>query len=129
MAKPGGSSTRARPLVAAGLSFLKANRALFKIGRLERELQHARSEADRGGMTHLRYRRAAWQHGVTDVTASLDPACEPGTLDESWSDVFAAMIDRDDWLIGEEFRNGCVRPRTNPTKLTAHSQDSTPGNA
>ncbi len=43
-----------------------------------------------------------WQHAVTWFTASLPAACQPGALDESLSDVFAAMVDRDDWLIGED---------------------------
>jgi Zn-dependent metalloprotease len=41
-------------------------------------------------------------HGLTDNTAGLIYEAQSGALNESYSDVFAAMIDRDDWTIGEE---------------------------
>jgi len=41
-------------------------------------------------------------HGVTSATANLVYAAEPGALNESYSDVFAKMVDwsEDDWDIG-----------------------------
>lgn len=41
-------------------------------------------------------------HGLTEFSAGLDYYSEPGALNESFSDVFGAMLDRDDWLEGEE---------------------------
>lgn len=43
-------------------------------------------------------------HGVTEHTANLIYTFESGALNESYSDVFGAMVDRDDWLMGEEIR-------------------------
>ncbi|MGE5264531.1 MAG: M4 family metallopeptidase [Acidobacteriota bacterium] len=40
-------------------------------------------------------------HGVTDGTAGLIYAGQSGALNESYSDIFAAMIDRGNWTIGE----------------------------
>ncbi len=41
-------------------------------------------------------------HGVTDATANLIYQGQSGALNESYSDVFAAFIDRANWTIGEE---------------------------
>jgi Zn-dependent metalloprotease len=41
-------------------------------------------------------------HGLTDNTAGLVYQGQSGALNESYSDVFAAMIDRKDWTIGED---------------------------
>jgi len=41
-------------------------------------------------------------HGVIDATAQLIYEGQSGALNESYADVFAVMIDRDDWLIGED---------------------------
>jgi Zn-dependent metalloprotease len=41
-------------------------------------------------------------HGVIDSTAQLVYEGQSGALNESYADIFAAMIDRDDWTIGEE---------------------------
>jgi bacillolysin len=41
-------------------------------------------------------------HGVTDYTANLIYQDQSGALNESMSDFFAAMVDRNNWLIGED---------------------------
>ncbi len=41
-------------------------------------------------------------HGVTQYSAGLIYQFQSGALNESFSDVFGAMVDRDDWLLGEE---------------------------
>ena len=41
-------------------------------------------------------------HAVTERTAGLVYNREPGALNESVSDIFAAMVDRDDWSVGEK---------------------------
>jgi len=41
-------------------------------------------------------------HGVTSATAALIYRYQSGALSESMSDVLAAMLDRDDWTIGED---------------------------
>lgn len=41
-------------------------------------------------------------HGITDNTAQLIYESQSGALNESYSDIFGAMIDRDNWTIGEQ---------------------------
>lgn len=41
-------------------------------------------------------------HGVVEKTANLVYQNESGALNESFADIFGAMIDSDDWLIGED---------------------------
>ncbi len=41
-------------------------------------------------------------HAVTDSTADLVYQNESGALNESMSDIFGAMVDSDDWLMGED---------------------------
>lgn len=41
-------------------------------------------------------------HAITENTAGLQYYNESGALNESISDIFAVMVDSDDWLIGEE---------------------------
>jgi len=40
-------------------------------------------------------------HAVTERTAGLVYNREPGALNESVSDIFAVMVDRDDWWVGD----------------------------
>lgn len=49
-------------------------------------------------------------HGVVESTANLVYQYQSGALNESFADFFAAMIDRDDWVMGEDvfLRNGGV---------------------
>ncbi len=59
-------------------------------------------------------------HGVIENTANLDYEGESGALNESFADVFGALIDRDDWKIGEDvvrtsvFPSGALRDLQNP---------------
>ena len=41
-------------------------------------------------------------HGVVEYTAGLRYHNQSGALNESFADLFGAMVDRDDWLIGED---------------------------
>jgi Zn-dependent metalloprotease len=41
-------------------------------------------------------------HAVTEHSANLEYRWQSGALNESFSDVFGAMVDRDDWLMGED---------------------------
>ncbi len=49
-------------------------------------------------------------HGVVQSTANLVYQGEAGALNESFADIFGAMIDREDWQIGEEVANPAVFP-------------------
>ena len=49
-------------------------------------------------------------HGVVQSTANLQYQGESGALNESFADIFGAMIDRDDWLIGEDVVNTSAFP-------------------
>ncbi|NNK89804.1 MAG: peptidase M4 family protein, partial [Saprospiraceae bacterium] len=59
-------------------------------------------------------------HGVVQTTANLEYYGEPGAMNESFADIFGAMIDRDDWLIGEDvvrpgvFASGALRSMSDP---------------
>lgn len=59
-------------------------------------------------------------HGVIQNTANLTYQNESGAINESFADVFGAMIDREDWLIGEDvvnpniFRGGALRSMSDP---------------
>jgi serine protease len=43
-----------------------------------------------------------WTHAVTEHSAALEYRWQSGALNESFSDIFGAMVDRDDWLMGED---------------------------
>ncbi len=62
-------------------------------------------------------------HGVVQNTANLVYQNEPGALNESFADVFGAMIDREDWQIGEDV----VRTSAFPTGALRDMQDPTQG--
>ncbi len=57
-------------------------------------------------------------HGITEYTANLIYQDQSGALNESMSDFFAAMVDRDDWLMGEDImlpgRGTALRDLSNP---------------
>ncbi len=59
-------------------------------------------------------------HGVVQSTANLEYQGQSGALNESFADIFGAMIDRDDWKVGEDvcrpgaFTTGALRDLSNP---------------
>ncbi len=59
-------------------------------------------------------------HGVIEHTANLEYQYQSGALNESFADIFAAMIDRNDWDIGEDivksnvFPSGAMRSLSDP---------------
>lgn len=59
-------------------------------------------------------------HGVIQNTANLEYQGESGALNESFADVFAVLIDRDDWTLAEDivrpgvFPGGAMRNMQNP---------------
>jgi bacillolysin len=59
-------------------------------------------------------------HGVVQSTANLEYEGESGALNESFADIFGAMIDRDDWRVGEDvvlpsaFPSGALRSLEDP---------------
>lgn len=61
-------------------------------------------------------------HAVTNYTANLEYRWQSGALNESFSDIFGAMIDRTDWLIGEDiapaaFGQEAFRDMADPTRF------------
>jgi Zn-dependent metalloprotease len=56
-----------------------------------------------------------WTHAVTQYTAGLIYAYQSGALNESVSDIFGTMVDRDDWLMGEDTPIGAIRSLADPT--------------
>ena len=53
-------------------------------------------------------------HAVTERTANLEYVWQSGALNESFSDIFGAMVDRADWLMGEDLPVGAIRDLQNP---------------
>lgn len=59
-------------------------------------------------------------HGVIQNTANLEYMGQSGALNESYADIFGAMIDREDWKMGEDvidqdiFQTGALRDLSNP---------------
>lgn len=59
-------------------------------------------------------------HGVVSNTANLEYYGQSGAINETYADIFGAMVDRDDWLIGEDvvkmnyFPSGAMRDMSNP---------------
>lgn len=59
-------------------------------------------------------------HGVIQATANLEYQGESGALNESFADVFAVLIDNDDYTLGEDvvntstFRSGALRDLSDP---------------
>lgn len=59
-------------------------------------------------------------HGVVQSTADLEYRDEPGAMNESFADIFGAMIDRDDWQVGEDvvrlsaYPSGALRDISDP---------------
>ena len=54
-------------------------------------------------------------HGITRFTANLEYVTQSGALNESFSDVFGAMVDTDGWLHGEDQPGGFSRSLADPT--------------
>ena len=55
-----------------------------------------------GPLTALDVVAHEFTHGVTAYSARLEYLYQSGALNEAFSDIFAAMVDREDWLIGED---------------------------
>ena len=59
-------------------------------------------------------------HGVVQASAGLIYRDESGAMNEAFADIFGAMIDREDWLIGEDvvrlsaFPSGALRNMEDP---------------
>ncbi len=49
-------------------------------------------------------------HGVVSNSANLEYEGQSGAINESMADIFGAMIDRDDWKMGEDVVNTSVFP-------------------
>jgi bacillolysin len=59
-------------------------------------------------------------HGVISNSANLEYYGQSGAMNESFADIFGSMVDRNDWLIGEEvvkaayYPSGALRNMANP---------------
>jgi bacillolysin len=62
-------------------------------------------------------------HGITDATANLIYQGQSGALNESYSDIFGALIDRANWTVGEEV----VKSPPYPTRILRSLEDPTLG--
>jgi bacillolysin len=53
-------------------------------------------------------------HGVIQYTVNLEYQFQSGALNESFADIFASMVDRDDYLIGEDISSSPLRNMEHP---------------
>lgn len=49
-------------------------------------------------------------HGVVTSTANLEYYGQSGAINETYADIFGSMVDRDDWLIGEDITKTTFSP-------------------
>jgi Zn-dependent metalloprotease/PKD repeat protein len=62
-------------------------------------------------------------HGVISSTANLEYYGQPGAINESFADIFACMVDRFDWKIGEDITresyspSGAIRDMSDPHNM------------
>ena len=49
-------------------------------------------------------------HGVVSNTANLEYYGQSGAVNETYADIFGSMVDRDDWLIGEDITKTTFSP-------------------
>ena len=49
-------------------------------------------------------------HGIIEHTVNLEYRFQSGALNESFADIFGAMVDDEDWLIGEDITNKAYFP-------------------
>jgi len=69
-------------------------------------------------------------HGVIGATANLEYRNQSGAINESFADIFGAMIDRDDWQLAEDivetqyFPSGAMRDMQNPNNGGARLGDN-----
>lgn len=91
-------------------------RASVRLGTMANAFWNGQQTAFGPGFATLDVVAHEWAHGVTQYSANLVYASQSGALNESMSDIFAAMVDRDDWLMGEELPIGAVRSLADPTR-------------
>lgn len=65
-------------------------------------------------------------HGVTGTSSRLIYLNQSGALNESYSDVFGAMVDDANWTIGEGSALGVLRNMENPRQFTSCSPATPP---
>lgn len=69
-------------------------------------------------------------HGVISNTANLEYQGQSGAINETYADIFGAMVDRDDWLIGEDVTktafspSGALRNMSDPHNTGSSLSDS-----
>ncbi len=49
-------------------------------------------------------------HGVVENTANLEYQGQSGAINETYADIFGAMVDREDWFIGEDITKAAYYP-------------------
>ncbi len=58
-------------------------------------------------------------HGVVSNTANLEYYGQSGAINETFADIFGSMVDREDWLIGEDI----TRPGFSPSGALRNMED------
>lgn len=68
-------------------------------------------------------------HGVIEKTANLEYRAQAGAMNESFADIFGAMIDRANWQLGEDivkpefYPSGATRDMSNPHNGCASNKE------
>lgn len=68
-------------------------------------------------------------HAVTERTANLQYKWQSGAINESLSDIFGAMVDRDDWVMGEDLPPDALGGREGIRDLANPKRFGQPDNA
>lgn len=69
-------------------------------------------------------------HGVVENTANLEYYGQSGAINETYADIFGAMVDREDWFIGEDITktsfspSGAMRNMSDPHNSGSSLNDS-----
>ena len=56
-------------------------------------------------------------HGVIEYSSGLRYENQSGALNESFADIFGAMVDRDNWAVGEDLNGQGIRSLQDPTRF------------
>lgn len=68
-------------------------------------------------------------HGVVENTANLEYYGQSGAINETFADIFGAMVDRDNWQIGEDITNTIFSPSgTMRDMASPHNQGTSSDN-
>ena len=69
------------------------------------------------GMVAMDIMAHEWTHAVDYYHGQIINSDMSGAMEESFCDISGAMVDDDDWLVGEDARGGALRDMANPPAI------------